>query len=67
MSVREVCHNFLKMLYRQNALTDATIALINGASLTLTSVRCFLSGDAHVKHKIKCIDRLLGNCPLPIN
>ncbi|WP_061064363.1 hypothetical protein [Providencia stuartii] len=67
MSVREVCHNFLKMLYRQNALTDATIALINGASLTLTSVGCFLSGDAHVKHKIKCIDRLLANCSLPIN
>ncbi|CDG99544.1 transposase (fragment) [Xenorhabdus bovienii str. feltiae Moldova] len=67
MPVREICHNFFKDAlspfhkYRQNALIDATIALINGASLTLTSIGRFLPGNAHVKHKIKRIDRLLGN------
>ncbi|MGJ0579372.1 IS4 family transposase [Xenorhabdus bovienii] len=67
MPAREVCHNFFENAlapfhkYRQNALIDATIALINGASLTLTSIGRFLPGSAHVKHKIKRVDRLLGN------
>jgi hypothetical protein len=47
--------------YRQSALIDATVALINGASLTLTSIGRFLPGRAQVKNKIKRIDRLLGN------
>lgn len=47
--------------YRQNALLDATIALINGASLTLTSIGRYLPGPAQVKNKIKRVDRLLGN------
>ncbi len=67
MPVRKVCHNFFKDAlapfhkYRQNALIDATMALINGASLTLTSIGRFLPGNALVKHKIKRVDRLLGN------
>ena len=40
---------------------DATVALINGASLTLTSIGRFLPGSAQVKNKIKRIDRLMGN------
>jgi len=47
--------------YRQNALLDATIALINGTSLTLSSIGRYLPGTAQVKNKIKRVDRLLGN------
>lgn len=67
MPVRQVCQNFFRdslapfHKYRQNALLDATMALINGASLTLTSIGRYLPGAAQVKNKIKRIDRLLGN------
>ena len=67
MPARQVCQNFFRDAlapfhkYRQNALLDATIALINGASLTLTSIGRYLPGAAQVKNKIKRIDRLLGN------
>ncbi|ECD8848955.1 IS4/IS5 family transposase, partial [Salmonella enterica subsp. enterica] len=48
MPARQVCQNFFHGAlapfhkYRQNALLDATIALINGASLTLTSIGRYL-------------------------
>lgn len=67
MPVRKVCQNFFRDAlapfhqYRQNALMDATVALINGASLTLTSIGRFLPGYAQVKNKIKRVDRLMGN------
>lgn len=67
MPARKVCQNFFRNAlapfhkYRQNGLIDATVTLINGASLTLTSIGLFLPGQAQVKNKIKCIDRLLGN------
>lgn len=67
MPARQVCQNFFHNAlapfhkYRQNALLDATIALINGASLTLTSIGRYLPGPAQVKNKIKRVDRLLGN------
>lgn len=67
MPARKVCQNFFRNAltpfhkYRQSALIDATVALINGASLTLTSIGRFLPGPAQVKNKIKRVDRLLGN------
>lgn len=67
MPARQVCQDFFHNAlapfhkYRQNALLDATIALINGASLTLTSIGRYLPGPAQVKNKIKRVDRLLGN------
>lgn len=67
MPIRQVCQNFFhdtlapSHKYRQNALLDATISLINGASLTLTSIGRYLPGSAQVKNKIKRVDRLLGN------
>ncbi|EED4851180.1 IS4 family transposase [Salmonella enterica] len=67
MPARQVCQNFFRDAlaplhkYRQNALLDATIALINGASLTLTSIGRYLPGTAQVKNKIKRVDRLGGN------
>ncbi len=45
MSARSLCRNFFKNileplhLYRQKALIEATSAVINGASLTLTHVQ----------------------------
>ena len=67
MPAHKVCQNFFRSAlapfhkYRQNGLIDATVALINGASLTLTSIGRFLPGQAQVKNKIKRVDRLLGN------
>lgn len=67
MPAYQVCQNFFRDAlapfhkYRQNALLEATLALINGASLTLTSLGRYLPGAAQVKNKIKRVDRLLGN------
>lgn len=67
MPARSLCQKFLKNileplhLYRQKALIEATSAVINGASLTLTSIGRHLTGTASVKNKIKRVDRLLGN------
>jgi len=67
MPAYRVCQKFFRDAlsplhkYRQNALLDATVALINGASLTLTSIGRYLPGRAQVKNKIKRVDRLLGN------
>ena len=66
MPARQVCQNFFRGAlapfhkYRQNALLDATIALINGASLTLTSIGRYLPGNAQVKNKIKRVE--LSRC-----
>lgn len=57
MPARSLCRKFLKNileplhLYRQKALIDATSAVINGASLTLTSIGRHLTGTASVKKK----------------
>lgn len=67
MPVRKLCQNFFRDAfvslhqYRQSTLIDATVALVKGASLTLTSIGRFLPGQAQVKNKIKRVDRLLGN------
>ncbi|EKA26399.1 transposase for IS1330 [Yersinia enterocolitica subsp. enterocolitica WA-314] len=52
MPARQVYQNFFHDAltpfhkYRQNTLLDATISLINGASLTLTSIGRYLPGSA---------------------
>lgn len=67
MPARSLCQKFFRDALaplhacRQKALIDATSAVINGASLTLTSIGRHLPGHAHVKHKIKRADRLLAN------
>tara|TARA_R110002073_G_scaffold239640_1_gene401290 strand:- start:65 stop:1252 length:1188 start_codon:yes stop_codon:yes gene_type:complete len=43
------------------AITDMTLALLNGSYLTLTSLGEHCQGSAKVKHKIKRVDRWLGN------
>lgn len=70
MLARQVCQKFFRDAlalfhqYRQNALLDATVLLVRGASLTPTSIGRHLSGHVQVKHKIKRVDRLLGNTVL---
>ncbi len=65
MPAYRVCQNFFREAlapfhkYRQNAPIDATVALINGASLTLISTGRYIPGAAQVKN-IR-VDRLLGN------
>ncbi len=67
MPARVLCQKFFKNvlkplhLYCQKSLIDATSAVINGASLTLTSIGRHLTGTASVKNKIKRADQLLGN------
>lgn len=52
MPVRKVCQTFFRDAlasthqYRQNALIDSTTALINGVTLSLTSIGCYLPGAA---------------------
>ncbi|WCG83322.1 IS4 family transposase [Pectobacterium sp. A5351] len=70
MPARKVCQTFFRHAlasthqYRQNAIIDSTVALMNGATLSLTSIGRHLPGTARVKDKIKRIDRLLGNTSL---
>jgi hypothetical protein len=47
--------------YRVNVLVSMAVALCNGADLTLTSLGRSLPGRAHIKNKIKRVDRALGN------
>jgi len=67
MPAHQVCQKFFRDAlapfhkYRQNDLPDATIALINGASLALTCIGRYLPGTAQVKNKIKRVYRLPGN------
>ena len=67
MPAYQVCQKFFRdslmplHKYRQNALLDATTAIVNGASLSLTSIGRYLPGCSQVKNKIKRVDRLLGN------
>ena len=46
---------------RKEALKAMTTSLLCGADLTLTSLGRHLPGGAYVKHKIKRVDRFLGN------
>jgi hypothetical protein len=46
---------------RLGSLMNAVEGLIHSSKLTLVSIGRYLSGDSFVKHKIKQIDRLLGN------
>ncbi|MFP2240985.1 IS4 family transposase [Pseudescherichia vulneris] len=67
MPACRVCQTFFRNAlssthqYRQNAIIDSTVALVNGATLSLTSIGRHLPGIARVKDKIKRVDRLLGN------
>ena len=67
MEVVALLHKAIKKSYpfihskRLSCLLNAADSLLNNGKLTLTSLGRHLSGKAKVKHKIKKIDRLLGN------
>ena len=56
-------HDNCAMLHghSRRALMAATESLMGGAQLTLSNLGRRLSGNSRTKHKIKRIDRLLGN------
>lgn len=70
MPLQTVCQKFFSSSlrgihsFRINVLTSMVVALCNGADLTLTSLGRSLPGRAHVKNKIKRVDRALGNIAL---
>lgn len=49
---------------RAASVLAAVAGLLRGGTLTLTHLGRALAGDGHTKHKIKRIDRLLGNAHL---
>lgn len=67
MSVVNTLHCFLQHLLpgmhavRLQALMAAVEAGLSGASLSITALGQALSGEAFIKHKIKRMDRLVGN------
>jgi hypothetical protein len=46
---------------RTNSLFETAWSLTNKASLTISSLGSHKAGSAYVKHKIKSVDRLVGN------
>ena len=67
MHAQRLLHNHLKKSCahvhdkRINSLMRVAGSLLNHGKLTLTSLGRHLSGSSKVKHKVKLIDRLLGN------
>ena len=70
MSIIALLHNLLKEKLpsihatRLRALMAAVEAGLSGASLSITKLGRSISGPAYIKHKIKRMDRLAGNCHL---
>ena len=49
---------------RWQALRDVAHAAVGGKALTLTALALGTSRDIHLRHRIKCVDRLLANAHL---
>jgi len=70
MSIIQTLHSFLKLSLpsihetRLKALMAAVEASLSGASISITTLGRALSGQAFIKHKIKRMDRLVGNANL---
>ena len=70
MSIIALRHNLLKEKLpgihatRLRALMAAVEAGLSGASVSITDLGRAVSGPAYIKHKIKRMDRLAGNCHL---
>src|SRR5689334_14579138 len=67
MLTKEVSQNYLNSTLisihklRVKALFEAIWSLTKNAKLTISSLGKHKEGNAYVKHKIKSIDRLIGN------
>lgn len=70
MPAPSICHKYIQQSLsnfnkaRVKSLLNCSDALVRGERLTLTTIGRHLSGKAKVKHKIKRVDRLLGNAKL---
>ena len=70
MSIIALLHNLLKEKLpgihatRLRSLMAAVEAGLSGASVSITDLGRAVSGPAYIKHKIKRMDRLAGNCHL---
>lgn len=69
MSAKTVCQNYFQKSstihrHRANILFNASWSLTQEAHLTLTSLGRHMDTKAYAKHKIKAVDRLLGNSHL---
>lgn len=51
---------------RAASLRRATLALLRGGITSLSAIALSLDGDTSLKHRIKSVDRLLGNSGLPL-
>ena len=49
---------------RADALLRATAALLRGGIASLSAIALRLDGDSTLKHRLKSVDRLLGNTAL---
>lgn len=56
-------HNALSSIHATRAMSlfETCWSLTKQADLTITSLGCHKDGNAYVKHKIKSVDRLVGN------
>ncbi len=67
MPAPSICHKYLQQSLsafnkaRVKSLLSCSDALVRGERLTLTAIGRHLPSKAKVKHKIKRVDRLLGN------
>jgi len=67
MPAPTICHKYLQQALsgfnkaRVKSLLHCSDALVQGKRLTLTEIGRNIAGKAKVKHKIKRVDRLLGN------
>lgn len=46
---------------RWQALCDVTLAAVQGQALTLTALALGTTRETHLRHRVKCVDRLLAN------
>ena len=46
------------------ALHDVSVSALSGRALTLTGLALGAARDTAVRHRVKCVDRLLGNTHL---
>ncbi len=67
MSIIKTLHTLLKQSLpnlhaaRLNALLAAVESGLTGASVSITTLGRAISGSTFIKHKIKRLDRLVGN------
>jgi len=55
----------LMLAARRRALTDVALCAVNGNALSLSALALGTRRVTALRHRVKCVDRLLGNDHLP--